>query len=347
MAKTKAAKKSPAKSATTPPVKSIVKSPAKSKAHKFHPTPGRESPRFSGIKTFFRLPYVSVGADYDVGLVGVPFDGGSSYRPGQRFGPVRVRETSSLGRVFHMGRMAAFTDRLRVADIGDVPTVPIDLLATYAKIESFFDRGLQLAKGSKRGMKRFISVGGDHSITLPILRAVRRAVGKPIRLIHFDAHFDTYPAAWDCEYHHGSFARHAVEEGLIDAKGSIQIGIRGPLAAGDDLDFVREHKIRVATVDEIRKQSLETFIRSLPDFGNDPVYISYDVDCLDPAFAPGTGTPVPGGLSTYEVQQILRGLKVKNLVGADVVEVNPPYDVSEITALAALDAMFELIGIMA
>lgn len=252
-----------------------------------------------------------------------------------------------------MGRMAAFTERLRVADIGDVPTVPIDLMATYAKIEAFFDRGLARGNGTKGSagaktkLKRFVAVGGDHSITLPILRAVRRAVGKPIRLIHFDAHFDTYPAAWDCEYHHGSFARHAVEEGLVDPKGSIQIGIRGPLAAGEDLDFVREHKIRVATVDEIRKQSLELFIRSLPDFGSDPVYISYDVDCLDPAFAPGTGTPVPGGLTTYEVQQILRGLKVKNLVGADVVEVNPPYDVSEITALAALDAMFELIGIMA
>lgn len=309
-------------------------------AHRYHPVSGRELPRFSGIKTFFRLPHVAVDADYDVGIVGLPFDGGASYRPGQRFAPTHVREISSLGRVFHMGRMADFTEAIKVADVGDVPTVPINLEMTYEKIEKFFDLGL--GKG-----KRFITVGGDHSVTLPILRSVRKAVGKPVRLIHFDAHFDTYPAAWDCEYHHGSFARHAVEEGLIDSKGSIQIGIRGPLAGGSDLDFVKKSGIRVATVDEIRRGSLDVFLKSLPDFGDDPVYISYDVDCLDPAFAPGTGTPVPGGLTTYEVQQIMRALKIKRLVGADVVELSPPFDSSEITALAALDAVFELIGLMA
>jgi guanidinopropionase len=308
--------------------------------HRYVPTPGRESPRFSGIKTFFRLPYVSMQDDYDVGIVGVPFDGGASYRPGQRFAPTRVREVSSLGRVFHMGRMTSFTEKMKVADVGDVPTVPIDLKKTYAKIQKFFKQGLALNK-------RFISVGGDHSITLPILREIRKSVGKPVRFIHFDAHFDTYPAAWDVEYHHGSFARHAVEEKLINPKGSIQIGIRGPLAGGSDLDFTKKHGIRVATMDEIRGKGIEAFVKSLPDFGDDPVYISYDVDCLDPAYAPGTGTPVPGGLSTYEVQQIFRGLKVKNLVGADVVEVNPPYDLSDITSLAALDAIFEMIGLMA
>ncbi len=310
-------------------------------SHRYHPTSGREVPRFAGIKTFFRLPYVDVKEDYDVGLVGVPFDGGASYRPGQRFAPVRVREASSLGRVFHMGRMMAFTQKLKVADVGDVPTVPVDLLKTYERIQTWFGNGLALGK-------RFIAVGGDHSITLPILREVRKHVGKPVRLIHFDAHLDTYPAAWDCEYHHGSFARHAVEEGLIDAKGSIQIGIRGPLAGGDDLDFVKKHGIRVATVDEIRlRPGLEGFIKSLPDFGDDPVYISFDVDCLDPAYAPGTGTPVPGGLTTFETQQILRALKIKRLVGADVVEINPAYDVSDITQLVGLDVAFELIGLMA
>ncbi len=311
-----------------------------SSSHKYVPINGREFPRYSGIKTFFRLPYVSISDDYDVGIVGVPFDGGASYRPGQRFAPARVRDVSSLGRVFHMGRMASFTEKLKVADVGDVPTVPVSLDATYVKIEKFFAQGLALKK-------RFISVGGDHSITLPILREIRKAVGKPVRLIHFDAHFDTYPAAWGMEYHHGSFARHAVEEGLINPKGSIQIGIRGPLAGTSDLEFPQKHGIRIATMDEIRGKGIEAFVKSLPDFKNDPVYISYDVDCLDPAFAPGTGTPVPGGLSTYEVQQIFRGLRVKNLVGADVVEVNPAYDVSDITSLAALDAVFEMIGLMA
>lgn len=310
-------------------------------SHRYVPTSGRDIPRFAGIKTFFRLPYVEITEDYELGIVGVPFDGGASYRPGQRFAPVKVREASSLGRVFHMGRMSSFSDKIKVADVGDVPTVPVDLLKTYQRIETWFGEGLKLGK-------RFIAIGGDHSITLPILREVRKSVGKPIRLIHFDAHLDTYPAAWDCEYHHGSFARHAVEEGLVDAKGSIQIGIRGPFTAADDLDFVNKHGIRVVTVDEVRlRPGLEGFLKTLPDFGDDPVYISFDVDCLDPAYAPGTGTPVPGGLTTFETQTILRALKIKRLVGADVVEINPAYDVSDITQLVGLDVAFELIGLMA
>lgn len=309
--------------------------------HRYFPTPGRDVPRFAGIKTFFRLPYVAVQEDYDVGIVGVPFDGGASFRPGQRFGPVGVREVSSLGRVFNMGRMSSFIEKLKVADVGDVPTVPVNLDMTYERIQKWFEKGLGLGK-------RFISVGGDHSITLPILREIRKSVGNPVRFVHFDAHFDTYPAAWDCEYHHGSFARHAVEEGLIDPKGSIQIGIRGPLAGADDLEFVKKHGIRVATVDEIRLGSgLEGFIKTLPDFGDDPVYVSFDIDCLDPCFVPGTGTPVPGGLTTFETQHILRALKIRNLVGADVVEICPAYDVSDVTQLVAVDVVFELIGLMA
>lgn len=307
---------------------------------KYEPLSGREFPRFSGIKTFFRLPHVPVDADYDVGIVGVPFDGGLSYRPGARFAPSRVREISSLGRVFHFGRMEAFTKKIKVADIGDCPTVPINLEKTYERIQSFFARALSLDK-------KLITVGGDHSITLPILREYRRRYGKPLALIHFDAHLDTYPAAWDCEYHHGSFARHAVEEGLVDPKRYHMFGIRGPFTGADDLDFVKRHGITVHTIDEIRSGDLRSFIASLPDFGDDPTYISYDVDCLDPAFAPGTGTPVPGGLTTYEVQQILRGLKVRGLVGADIVEVSPPFDQSDLTALAGLDALFEVLSIFA
>jgi guanidinopropionase len=308
-------------------------------SHDFKPISGREMPRFAGIKTFFRLLQVDHLGDYDVGVIGVPFDGGASYRPGQRFGPTRVREVSSLGRVYNWGRMQDFTERVRVADIGDVPVVPIDLAQTYQRIEKHFGDALQLGR-------RLIAVGGDHSITLPILRAHRKRWGAPLRLIHFDAHLDTYPAAWGCEYHHGSFARHAIEEGLVDAKHSVQIGIRGPLTGAQDLDFVKRHGLRVCTMDEIRSQSLAQFVASLPDFGSAPTYISYDVDCLDPAFAPGTGTPVPGGLTTFETQTILRGLKVGNLVGGDVVEVSPAYDVAEITQLAAMDAVFELIGLM-
>lgn len=305
----------------------------------FKPLSGREFPRFSAIKTFFRLPHVDASADFDVALVGVPYDGGVSYRPGARFAPSAVRETSSLGRGFNMARSVSIFDKLRVADIGDCPIVPIDQAQTYQKIESFFT---QLAK-----KKRFIAVGGDHSITLPLLRSVVKATGEPVNLIHFDAHLDTYPPAWGCEYHHGAFLRHVIEEGLIRAESSLQIGIRGPLAGSDDLEFTKKHKLRAVTVDDIRIPGLEAFLKTLPTFEKGQTYITFDIDCLDPVYAPGTGTPVPGGLTTYETQRILRALKIKRLVGADIVEVCPAYDQSEVTALAAVDTMSELLALMA
>ena len=302
----------------------------------YKPLSGREFPRFSAIKTFFRLPHVDISADYDIGLFGTPYDGGVSYRPGARFAPTKIREASILGRGFHMTRAVSFFEKLKVADIGDCPIVPIDQAQTYDKIQSFVQQLLS-------HNKRFVSLGGDHSTTLPILRALRKHYGQPLAFVHFDAHLDTYPAAWGCEYHHGAFARHAVEEGLVDPKKMIQIGIRGPLAGGDDLDFVKRHGIRVVTVDEIRDQGLNAFLKTLPQFDSTPTYISYDIDNLDPAFAPGTGTPVPGGLTTYEVQRILRAMKMPNLVGADIVEVCPAYDHADITALAAVDALFEIL----
>lgn len=306
----------------------------------YEPLSGREFPRFSGIKTFFRLPYVPVDADYEVGIIGLPFDGGLSYRPGARFAPSRVREISSLGRVYHYGRMEGFTKKIKAADIGDCPTVPIDMEMTYQRIQKFYGHILGLGK-------KTITVGGDHSTTLPILREMRKKYGKPLTFIHFDAHLDTYPPAWEKDYHHGSFARHAVEEGLVDPKRYHMFGIRGPLTGDDDLNFVRKHGITVHTVDAIREGSLRSFVDNLPDFGDEPTYISYDIDCLDPSCAPGTGTPVPGGLTTYETQQILRGIKIHNLVGADIVEISPPYDQSDITSLAGLDAMFEFLALFA
>lgn len=305
----------------------------------YKPLSGREFPRFSAIKTFFRLPYVALDADYDVGIFGLPFDGGVSYRPGARFAPAKVREVSSLGRGFHMTRQENFFEKIKVADIGDCPTVPIDMKQTYEKIEKFVGEILS-------HNKRFVSVGGDHSTTLPVLRALKKKYRQPLALVHFDAHLDTYPAAWGQEYHHGAFARHAVEEGLVDPKKMVQIGIRGPLAGGDDLDFVRKHGIRVITVDEIRDVPLKDFLKTLPSFDQTPAYISYDIDNLDPSCAPGTGTPVPGGLTTYEVQRIFRALQIPNLVGADIVEISPPFDQSDITALAGLDALFEILHIM-
>lgn len=310
----------------------------KNKASAYQPISGREFPRFSGIKTFFRLPYAQITDDFDIALFGTPYDGAVSYRPGARFAPALVRECSSLGRGFHMSRAMSLFDQARIADIGDCSVVPIDQKQTYKKIGSF---ATQILKQNKK----FISIGGDHSTTLPLLRALAKKYG-PLNFIHFDAHLDTYPAAWGCEYHHGSFARHAVEEKLVKPKSMVQIGIRGPLASATDLDFIKKHKIKVYTMDDIRKKNIFDFVKTLPQFVG-PTYISFDIDCLDPAYAPGTGTPVPGGLTTYEAQQILRALKIKNLVAADIVEVSPPYDTSQITGLAAVDALFELMCLAA
>jgi guanidinopropionase len=307
---------------------------------KYQPLSGRDMPRFSAIRTFFRLPNVGVDADYQVGLVGVPYDGGVSYRPGARFAPARVRDVSALGRGFSWSRSVNIFDKLKIADLGDCPTVPIDQKQTYQKIESYFGK-LVAAK------KKFVAIGGDHSITLPLLRAVVKGLGQPVNLIHFDAHLDTYPAAWGCEYHHGAFLRHVIEENLINPKNSLQIGLRGPLTGGEDLDFPKKAGLQSTTVDDIRLKGLGHFTRNLPTFNKGPTYITYDVDCLDPVYAPGTGTPVVGGLTTYETQRIFRELKIKNLVGADIVEVCPPFDVADITALAAVDAMFEILCIMA
>ncbi len=304
----------------------------------FKPLSGREFPRFSGIKTFFRLPIAEIEENFDVALFGIPYDGAVSYRPGARFAPTQIRDASSLGRGFHMTRAISLFEKLKVADVGDCPTVPIDQAQTYEKIEKFADAILKTNK-------KFISIGGDHSTTLPLLRALKKKYGTALSFIHFDAHLDTYPAAWGCEYHHGAFARHAIEEGLVDPKKMLQIGIRGPLAGSNDLKIVTEHQVQVRTVDDIREQPIQEFLKTLPTFSG-PTYISFDIDCLDPAYAPGTGTPVPGGLTTYETQRILRALKIENLVGADIVEVCPPYDSSQITSLAAVDTMFELLCLM-
>lgn len=305
----------------------------------FKPLSGREFPRFSAVKTFFRLPQAALKDGFEVGIVGVPYDGGVSYRPGQRFAPTRVREMSALGRAYHWSRGEDIFENLKVADAGDCPTVPIDMKQTYERIENFFGQMLKAGK-------KFLAIGGDHSITLPLLRAVRRHIGEPVSLIHFDAHLDTYPPAWGCEYHHGAFLRHAVEEKLVDPKSSVQFGLRGPLAGGDDLEFARRHGIKSTTVDDLRIAGLENFLKSLPSFDR-PTYITYDIDSLDPAYAPGTGTPVPGGLTTYEVQRIFRALKIKNLVASDIVELCPAFDTSDITALAVVDGMFEMLSLFA
>lgn len=309
----------------------------------FLPLSGRDMPRFGGIKTFFRLPHIpktnDLFSDLDIAIFGVPFDGGVSYRPGARFAPSKIREVSSLGRGYHFSRDLTVFDSMNVADTGDCSVVPMSVEKTYELIETY--TGDLLKKN-----KKFISVGGDHSTTLAHLRAVSKKLGKPVSLVHFDAHLDTYPSAWGCEYHHGAFVRHAINEGLVDAGSSIQIGIRGPLAGRADLEFNEKHDLSYITVDDVRSKTLQETISLIPSYSADePVFLSFDIDCLDPSFAPGTGTPVPGGLTTYEVQKLLQGLRIKNLVGADIVEVCPAYDPTDITSLAAVDVMFEILCI--
>ena len=305
----------------------------------FYPLSGREFPRFSSHKTFFRLPIAKLDDAYDVAVFGTPFDGGTSYRPGSRFGPSKIREMSSLGRSYNWGRELDIFDKLKVADIGDCPVVPISIDKSYENIQNF------AAKLLKQN-KKFISVGGDHSTTLPLLRALKDKYKKNINLIHFDAHLDTYPAAWGCEYPRGSFLRHAIEERLVQGDHVFQFGIRGPLASKEDLDFIKKNKVNVFTIDKIRSSDILSFCKKLPTFSEGITYLSFDIDCVDPAYAPGTGTPVPGGLTSYEVQKILRSLKIKNLVAADLVEVCPAYDPTEITSLLAVDVMFEMLALM-
>jgi len=284
-------------------------------------------------------PHVPLEENYDVGIFGVPSDVGVSYRPGARFAPSHVREASSLGRGFHWSRGVSLFEKLKVADVGDCSVVPLSLDQTLAQVEAYASNILKLGK-------RFIAVGGDHSNTLALLRAARKHYGQPLAFVHFDAHLDTYPAAWGQEYHHGAFARHAVEEGLVDPKKMTQIGLRGPLAAAEDLDFIRKHKVNAFTVDDVRAGHLNDFLKKLPSFDQTPTYLSFDIDCLDPAYAPGTGTPVPGGLTTYEAQKILQSLKIPNLVAADLMEICPAYDSSDITAVAGVDVLFETLCLM-
>ena len=295
----------------------------------------RTYPRFSGVKTFFRLAYEKAEeTKSQILLCGVPFDGGTTYRSGARMAPSRIREISALGRGYHLQKNQDVFKKLQPVDVGDLPVNPISLEKTYQLVEKSI---LDFAKKQKK----VLCVGGDHSITLPILKSISKIYG-PLNLIHFDAHLDTYPPAYGEEFHHGTFLRHAILKNYV--KKVWLFGLRGPLTAKEDMDFAKKHNIRFFTVDNI-KDTKKLFSQISEPFQG-PSYLTFDVDCLDPAYAPGTGTPVVGGLTSYEAQQILRRLKVKDLVGADVVEVNPAYDHGDITSLFAVDVLFESLNIM-
>jgi agmatinase len=299
------------------------------------------SPRFGQVATFMLLPTADSAAGLDVALLGVPYDGGTSYRPGARFGPRAIREQSSLIRPWHPVLKVHPFERLRVADCGDVDVVPISIEATYGAVER------RVAEVVAAGATP-VAAGGDHSVTLPILRALARRHG-PLALVHFDAHPDTWDEYFGSKYFHGTPFRRAVEERLVDPARMIQVGIRGPLYGADDFAFHDRHGIEVIRIEAVKEQGLrwvgERFARLR---GGGPVYCSFDIDAVDPAYAPATGTPEVGGLTSYEAVTLVRALAGLPLVGADVVEVAPQWDgPGQVTALLAANLMFELVSVLA
>jgi agmatinase len=294
------------------------------------------SPRFGQIATFMLLPAAPSAEGLDVALLGIPYDGGTSYRPGARFGPRAVREQSSLIRSWHPVLKVHPFERLRVGDCGDVDVIPISIEETYAAVSRRIDE--VNAAGAVP-----LCVGGDHSVTLPILRSLARRHG-PVGVVHFDAHPDTWDEYFGHKFFHGTPFRRAVEEGVVDPKRFIQIGIRGPLYGPEDFAFHDEHGIEAIRIEAVKEHGVGWVARRLERLRGGPLYCSFDIDAVDPAYAPATGTPEVGGLTSYEALSLVRGLAGLSLVGADIVEVAPPYDgPGQITALLAANLMFELV----
>lgn len=300
-----------------------------------HPMPvdALQYPRFAGISTFFRLPNIPDPSRLDVALIGVPFDGGTSYRTGPRMGPRHVRDQSAMIRPYNPVLKVSPFSHLRVADYGDLSVNPIAIEDTYNRIT----RGLTpvLNAGTIP-----MCVGGDHSILLPILRAIHAAHG-PVALIQLDAHSDTWDQYWGMKYSHGTPVRRAIEEHLLDEAHILQVGLRGQLYSAEDMDYSNEHNIQMITAEEFHEQGLDLVREKLTSFGDVKTYLTLDIDVVDPAFAPGTGTPQVGGLSSDQILRLVRALKGLNLVGCDLVEVSPQYDSSEITSLLAANLLFE------
>jgi guanidinopropionase len=307
----------------------------------FHqPVDAAQVPRFAGHSTFMRLPVVPDAEGLDIALVGIPWDGGTTNRAGARHGPREVRNQSSLmRRAHHVSGIAPFSVA-NVADVGDLSVNPIDLLDSLKRIEAGMAAIVQTGAIP-------LCVGGDHLTTLPVLRAVAKE--GPVGLIHFDAHSDTNDTYFgDNPYTHGTPFRRAIEEGLLDPKRIVQIGIRGSVYDPGEHDWAKEQGIRIIYMEEFLRRGAEDVMDEARRIAGDgPTYISFDIDSIDPSMAPGTGTPEIGGLSSREAQQMVRLLAGVDIVGADVVEVAPPFDLAGMTALAGATIMFELLCVIA
>ncbi|MCF8069212.1 MAG: agmatinase [Desulfobacterales bacterium] len=305
----------------------------------FQPLGGNEMPRFGGPSTMMRLPTQENTRDLDACFVGIPFDIGTSNRPGARYAPRRIRDESSLLRPYNMATNAAPFDSLNVADIGDVAINTFNLEKSMAIIESAYDEILQYSCTP-------LTLGGDHTVSLPILRAIKKKHG-PITLIHVDAHADVNDHMFGEKIAHGTPIRRAIEESLIDPLRSVQIGLRGTGYSPEDFEWARGKGVRVIQAEACWYKSLAPLMDELrKTIGAGPVYLSYDIDSLDPAFAPGTGTPEIGGLTVIQGLEIIRGCKGLNIVGGDLVEVSPPYDISGNTALTAANLLYEMLCIL-
>jgi agmatinase len=303
------------------------------------PMDASRTPRFAGPPTFALLPRRDEVTRCDVAVVGVPFDSGTSYRPGARFGPAAVRQGSRLLRPWHPGLGVGPLVAQQVADAGDIACNPFDINESVDQIQAGAAELLD-------GAGHLLAIGGDHTIAFPLLRVVRQRFG-PVALVHFDAHLDTWQTYFGAPLTHGTPFRRAAEEGLFLDSRSMHIGIRGPVYAASDLEEDAELGFRTVTAMEIERIGVEgTLSRIRERVGDAPLYISIDIDVLDPAHAPGTGTPEAGGLTSRELLGILRGMAGAPLVGADVVEVSPAYDHAEITAVAAAHVCYELLALM-
>jgi guanidinopropionase len=297
-------------------------------------------PRYCGIPTFMRTPLAADLNDLDIALVGVPYDGAVEARSGARQGPRQIRDMSSMMRsIHHVTRINPY-ELCSVADVGDVHFKQIfDVEASLADITGFYENLYSAGIVP-------LSAGGDHSITLPIMRAI--AKDHPVGLVHIDAHTDCCDEEMNSKYSHGTPFRRAVEEGWLDPRRTIQIGIRGAANSDESWEFGPKHGIRIVYIEEFNKLGIEKVIAEARRVvGDGPTYVSFDIDSIDPAFAPGTGTPEVGGLTTIEAQGLIRGLRGLNLVGADVVEVSPPFDPFGNTALIGATIMYEILCLLA
>jgi len=305
----------------------------------FRPIGGSELPRFAGRSTFMRLPQIEDPAEVDIALTGFPWDSGSTNRVGQRHGPREIRSNSTMMRLVHQASRIAPYDLCRIADLGDVPVNPINLDDTLARAGDFYRRIHEAGAVP-------LTAGGDHLGTLPILRGI--AGDQPMAMVQFDSHSDTNDTYFgDNPYTHGTPFRRAIEEGILDPKRIIQVGIRGSMYSASDLDWAHEQGVRVMEIEEYFDLGPDGAIKEIRSVvGDAPTYVTFDVDALDPVYAPGTGTPEVGGYSTVEAQRMIRGLRGLNLVGADVMEVSPPFDSAGITALTGATMMFELLCVL-